>query len=272
MSNEITIHDAYKVFPAVSALQFVKKFIDAAPERTHAFYYDFDQNCVCFKKICLIYSAENINKFIKYLTRTTGHMYIKMLMTMDGGKTSDYESMHAQVLKPRGIRFGNDTLLWHSLQKSGLIELDHLGKYRRKFFRLTVLGQLVVDAAKKNDVAYKVLRHFMKFKDTLDDATMMTLMLNPETFNDMTPASYVSMLEAILDTSSVLHEIGSYAYWMNKLVEALKKSEVFFNEFNCSEVNAWLESHLDNENVQRFNKIFQKTMKKHVKENSLMHR
>ena len=265
MSTEVIIHDAYKVFPAVSALQFVKKFIDAAPSHTRAFYCDYDQNCICFKKLCPIYSAENINKFIKYLTRTTGHAYIKMLMTMDCGKTSDYESMHAQILKPRGIRFGNDTLLWRSLQDSGLTELDHFGKRRRKFFRLTALGQLVVDAAKKNDVAYKVLRHFMKFKDTLDDATMVTLMLNPETFNDMTSASYVAMLEAILTPGSVLHEVGSYAYWLNKLVEALKKSEVFFNEFNCSEVTAWLESHLDNENVKCFNDVLQKIVKKHSK-------
>ena len=105
----------------------------------------------------------------------------------------------------------------------------------------------------------------MKFKDTLDESTLISTQINPETFNDMTPASYVSILEAILDTSSVLHEIGSYAYWLNKLVEALKKSDAFFNDFNCNEVNDWIKSHLSDTYVKRFNAIFQKIVKKYIK-------
>lgn len=263
MDPNSVIRDAYKVFEPRFAADYVFKFIDAAPECALACTYDYGKypnHRILLPK----YSTFNINKFAKYMTRTTGQLYIKMLMAMENDVCS-YHEIYARVLKPRGLKFGNDTELWKSLHLNGLIEVDSVGKYKRKFFRLTPLGKLVVDTAKKNDVAYKVLRHFMKFKDIFDEQAMISIQINPETFNDMTPESYVAMLDAILSQSSALHEVGSYAYWLNKLIECLKKSDAFFEEFNCPEVTAWLEAHADERNAKNFNAVFQKIIKKHAK-------
>ena len=258
-----TIHDAYKVFENVEAFPFIKKFIDAAPVSALAYIVDFSK-WPAHKTPLPKYCEANIAKFSKYLTRTTGQMYIKMLIAMENDICS-YHEIYARVLRPRNIPFGNDTELWKNLEANGLIELDHRGKYKRRFFRLTRLGQVVIDVARKNDIAYKVLRHFMKFKDALDEQAMISIQINPETFSDMTPESYVAMLDAILTPGSSLHEVGSYAYWLNKLVECIKKSDAFFEEFNCPEVRSWVESNMSNPNVKRFNDVFQKVIKKHAK-------
>ena len=264
MDLESTIHDAYKVFEHKKAFNFIKPFIDAAPDTALESRFEYVAG-VGYHRIQLSsYNTLNVNKFSKYITRTTGQLYVKMLMAMEKDVCS-YHEIYARVLKPRGIAFGNDTLLWKSLHVSGLMEIDGIGKYKRKFFRLTSLGKLVVETAKKNDVAYKVLRHFMKFKDTLDEQALISIQINPETFNDMTPESYIAMLDAILSPSSTLHEVGSYAYWLNKLVECLKKSDAFFEDFKCQEVITWIESHMSNPYVKRFNDVFQKIIKKRAR-------
>ena len=92
--------------------------------------------------------------------RTMGHMYIKILDVIDRHGNASYYDFHAEILKPKGKPVGNDVELFRNLESQGLTELDHLGKYKRKFFRLTALGKLVLETAKKNQPAYRVLRHF----------------------------------------------------------------------------------------------------------------
>ena len=261
------IIDSHKITEPAFAADFVKKFIDAAPQnalhRTRIWEpgvwpsrWDYSPK----------YGTENINKFAKYMTRTTGQLYIKMLEAIDACGDASYHDVYARVLQPRGLKFGYDINLFKSCETNGLMEIDHLGKYKREFFRLTALGKLVLETAKKNDIAYKVLRHFMKIDEGCDfDEKMIKIQLNPETLDDVQPEAFTNMLEAILDKKSSLYETGSYAYWCNKLIECLKKNEGFLELFNCQEVNDWLKAHTDMPTVQRFSDVFKKIIKKFKK-------
>ena len=266
------IKDAYGIFTPVRKVQFVKRYIDAADERllrrdfVHpqfgAGYYRYcpDAEEYVYPK----YAKVNVEKFDKYITRHTGVLYIQMLIEMEKSPCS-YHEIYERVLKPRGISFGNDTLLFKSLMVNGLAEIDQVGKYRRKFYRPTALGKVVIETAKKNDVAFKVLRHVMKFKDDCDNIQLVNASLNLENFDDFSTSAYVSLLEALMDDNSPLHEVGSHAYWCNKLIQGLKKSDFFFSMFNCPEVQAWLEEHKTWSNVQRFMKTWNKICKKYSK-------
>ena len=251
MNIESSVKDYYRIVESKPMIDFVKKFIDAAPDRVLVSYW------------C---DTLNMNTFSKYLTRTTGQMYVKMLDVIDHKGEASYRDIYDCLLKPKGKSFGNGAESFRNCETKGLMELDHRDKYKRKFFRLTALGKLVLETAKKNDIAYRVLRHFMKLDEGCDfDQKMITIQLNPDTLNDVTPEAFTSMLEAILDSKSELYEVGSYAYWCNKLVEALKKNPSFLEIFNCPEVNAWLEANQTVPAVQRFSKVFSKIMKKSKK-------
>lgn len=258
-----TIKDAHHIFEPKSLADYVIPLVNAAPkcakcERMWSWqdgFYFADERPL----------AENIIKFSKYLSRTTGQMYVKMMNVIDKCGDASYHEIYNQVLKPLGKPFGNDALSFRGIADNGLMELDHLGKYKRKFFSLTPLGKMVLEIAKANDVAYKPLRHFMKFKDTLDEERMISIQMSPDSMLDIMPETFVKMLDELLNPSSKLHEIGSYAYWLNKLVECLKKSKPFLDEFNCPEVKTWIESNMTNVYVQRFNKLFQKILKKQSK-------
>lgn len=266
MDMNAQIHDYYGIVESRPALDFVKKFIDAAPKNALAFYYAGDWPNG-HKEYAPMYSTENVNKFSKYITRTMGHMYIKILDIIDRHGDASYYDFHAEILKPKGKPVGNDVELFKNLESQGLTELDHLGKYKRKFFRLTALGKLVLETAKKNQPAYRVLRHFMKIDENCDFyQKLVAVQLDPETADDTTPEAFTGMLEAILSGRSSLYEVGSYAYWCNKLVEALKKNDDFLELFNCPEVNAWLEANQTVSTVQRFNALFKKIVAKSQKE------
>ena len=246
-------------------LQYVKRYIDITDlKRFGEKCYICDANNMWIKRsFSNAYCTQNVETFCKYITRTTGQLYVKMLAVIDSTPSS-YDDIWLQVLKPRGISQGNDKDSFSFLEKAGLMELDHFGKHRRKFYKTTPLGKLVLETAKKNDVAYKVLRHFMTFKGDFD-AHMIDVSLNPETMFDMDPKSLAACIEAILIPSSCLHEIGSQFYWCNKLLDCLKKSSNVFGTFNCAEVNDWLEAHASEPNVQRFLAVWHKLEKKHAK-------
>lgn len=250
--------DYNKVFEPALCIKFVSKFIDTAPTSQLARYYD-GWNA----KLCAKYSDANVDKFSKFLSRTLGNLYVKMLACMEDTPCS-YNEIYNMVLKPSGTPYGNDIESFKSLETNGLAEIDHLGKYKRKYMKLTQLGKLVLETAKKNHIAYKVLRHFMKFKDDFD-AYLIDVNFNVETMDDISPKSFVDMLAAILDDNSVLHEVGSYAYWCNKLIGTLKKNDRFFEMFDCPEVNEYLNSNSSNPSVKNFKKIFDKIAKKHAR-------
>lgn len=267
--------DANGIFDQKLAIRFVKKYIDASPKRCLSWHMKerpdgkwgwlYDEDGHAIREYDPIYGTENIKKFSKYMTRTFGNLYVRMLECIEHQPCS-YHEIYAQVLKPRGTPFGNDTLLFNSLEHNGFVELDHLGKWKRRFFRLSPLGKLILDTARANHAVYKVLRHFLKFDGNDFEFHMMSIETNLETIDDVTPSAFIEMLDAILDPASKLHEIGSYFYWCNKLVECLKKKPDFFNLFNCPEVRSWLDSKSSsNANAGRFNTLFNKIAKKHAK-------
>lgn len=260
------LNDSARILEPKPLLQYVKRYIDAVDikrfgEKCHV--RDANGGRWIKRSFSNAYCTQNVESFCKYMTRTTGQLYVKMLAVIDSSPSS-YDDVWLQVLKPRGISQGNDMDSFKFLEKAGLMELDHLGKYRRKFYRTTPLGKLVLETAKKNDVAYKVLRHFMTFKGDFD-AHMIDVSLNPETMFDMDPKSLAACIEAIFSPSSCLHEIGSQFYWCNKLLDCLKKSSNVFDTFNCAEVNNWLEAHASEPNVQRFLAVWHILEKKHAK-------
>lgn len=255
--------DYNKVFEPALCVKFVSKFIDAASTKQYAKYYVGGYVDSWNGTPCAKYSDANVNKFDKFLSRTLGNLYVKMLACMEDMPCS-YNEIYNMVLKQRGKSFGTDIESFKNLEINGLIEIDHLGKYKRKYMKLTRLGKLVLETAKKNHIAYKVLRHFMKFKDDFD-AYLIEVNFNIETMDDISPKSFVDMLTAILDDNSVLHEIGSYAYWCNKLISTLKKNERFFEMFDCPEVNAWLDNNFSSPSVKNFKKIFDKISKKYAR-------
>ena len=262
MDMNTQMHDYYGIVESRPASDFVKKFIDAAPENVLTFYYvgNWPNRR---QEYASKYGTENLNKFSKYITRTMGHVYVKILDIIDRRGSASYYDFYDEILKPKGKPVGNDVEMFRNLEFQGLTELDHLGKYKRKFFKLTALGKLVLETAKKNQPAYKVLRHFMKLDDGCDFyQKLVAVQLDPETADDTTPEAFTNMLEAILSGKSSLYEAGSYAYWCNKLVEALKKNDDFLELFNCPEVNAWLEASQTVPAVQRFSKIFKKIVAK----------
>ena len=265
MNSSTLIHDAYGICESYYVKDFVMKFIDAAPSSALACTYDYRIWPHQKKNALPKDHTLNLEKFYKYMTRTTGQLYIKMLAAIEHCGDASYHEVYRMVLKPRGLKFGNDTELFKSLSINGLVELDHIGKYKRKFFRLSALGKIVLDTAKKNDVAYNVLRHFMKMDGCDFDQKMINIQLNVDTLNDVQPESFVSLVKAILDNKSSLYETGSYAYWCNKLVECLKKNKDFFEIFNCEEVKTWLESNKSMKSVQRFIDVMNSISKKHAR-------
>lgn len=264
-----------KIFDSKLLFPYAKEIIDVVDPKfyisywtnqhyTEHYYYGYHY----IKHKASIYSAIHIKKFSKYMYKTFGNLFVKMLACMEKSPCS-YHEIYAQCLKPRGKPFGNDSLSFFSMEERGLMKLDHLGKYKRRFFSLTQFGQKVLDIAKKNTVAYKVLRHVTKLDgdDEYVACNMIDIQLNPDTMDDLTPKAYVDMLDAILDSNSPLHEVGSYSYFCNKLLTSLKKSKTWFDTFNCPEVKSYLESHMTNPNVARFSKVFSKIGKKHNKSN-----
>ena len=262
----MNIPNASNVFEQADMFPFAKPFIDTCVANDEFAYKSRRWNWNTGKyegERLPKYDEQNIKHFSKYVYRTLGNVFVKMLSCMENMSCS-YHEIYNQILAPRGKSFGNDQLLFFDMERRGLMELDYLGKYKRRFFKLTDLGRLVLETAKKNNVAYKVLRHFIKLQDDFD-VYMIQTSFNPETTFDVTPMAFVDMLDAIFDENGDLHKIGSYSYWCVKLLDSLKKNENFFKLFNCTEVNGWIDAHMSNPSVRKFCKVFDKIIKKHTK-------
>ena len=266
MSNALFIElpNTGSIFKTDYLFQYVQPFIDAHGKETFTKggYYDARGGYWIPKKIHK-YDDAIIKKFNKYLTRTVGQFYVKMLLEIEKCSCC-YEDIWTALLKPRGKPYGNDIASFNGLRENNLIELDYKGKYGRKFYKLTTLGKLVLDAAKKNHVVYKVLRHFMKFEGDFE-AHVVQVSFNPETMADLDPETFVNMIDAILNESSDLHKLGTYAYWCQKLLTCLKSSSNFFDMFMCDEVKAWFEEHKEEDNVKNFKKVLDKIAKKYAR-------
>lgn len=265
MSNTsfIKLPGTGNIFKTDYLSKYVYPFIDA---HGGPFYYerDYDLNKRCWHNIEVDkYSEPIVKRFSKYMSHTTGQFYVKMLLKIEKCSCC-YEDIWTALLKPRGKPYGNDINSFNRLRDNNLIELDYKGKYGRKFYKLTKLGQLVLDAAKKNHVVYKVLRHFMKFEGDFE-AHVVQVSFNPETMTDLDPETFVNMIDAILNDNSDLHKLGTYAYWCQKLLTCLKSSSNFFDMFMCPEVKAWLEEHKDEDNVKNFKKAIDKIAKKYTR-------
>ena len=67
--------DYTKIFKPMPYLKFVSKLIDAVPTSQYARYFvDSWKGNPCAK-----YSDANVDKFSKFITRTLGNLYVKML-------------------------------------------------------------------------------------------------------------------------------------------------------------------------------------------------
>ena len=246
-----------KMFKNDMVMQYVVPLIDSYDDSICYKGYDYPGLSINLKHL---YCEYNIRIFQKYLYKTSGSFNIRMLMEMSKRPCS-YHEIYNIFLKPRGKPFGNDMTLFRAINANGLCKIHSIGKYKRKFYVPTDFGNLVLDIVKKNDVAYKVLRHYMKGIDDFE-AYALTVDLDPSTMDDLSPKSFVKMLDAIFNEDSDLHKIGSYSYWGEKLVSCVKNNENCFNMTNDPEVKAWLFSNMSNPSVAFFSKILSKIAKK----------
>ena len=265
MSNALFVElpNTGKIFKTDYLFQYVQPFINAYGKETFSGRGYYDEGGHWRYRQLDKYDEQVIKRFLKYPTRTLGQFYVKMLLEFEK-RSCCYEDIWTALLKPRGKPYGNDIASFNGLRENNLIELAYKGKYGRKFYKLTKLGQLVLDAAKKNHVVYKVLRHFMKFEGDFE-AYVVQVSFNPETMTDLDPETFVNMIDSILNESSDLHKLGTYAYWCQKLLTCLKSSNNFFDMFMCDEVKAWLEEHKEEDNVKNFKKALDKIAKKYAR-------
>lgn len=253
------------IFPDTPMATYALPFIEACDMKKYGAHISRWNNQTCRMENTYFptYSRDNIQKYLKYAFRTPGNMYVKMLMRMENEPCS-YREIYNSILKPLGKPMGNDTLSFISMQKRGLMEFDHYGKYRRKFYRITKLGKLIVEAAKTNMVVYRVLRHFMKFEGDFIEYSI-NVSLNPETMNDLTPASMVKLLDALFNESSDIHKLGSHIYWSTKLLDALKKNKDCYSLMESDEVKKYLSDNASNPYVAKFNEVLARIVKRYTK-------
>ena len=99
------LNDSARILEPKPLLQYVKRYIDITDiKRFGKTCYVQDANDSRWNRQTFsnAYCTQNVEKFCKYITKTTGQLYVKMLAVIDSSPSS-YDDVWLQVLKPRGI-------------------------------------------------------------------------------------------------------------------------------------------------------------------------
>jgi hypothetical protein len=59
-----------------------------------------------------------------------------------------------------------------------------------------------------------------------------------ESWNDLSSETIITMLKSMFEGD--IHKIGSHCYWMNKLIESYKKSDIIRNAINHEDVKSYI--------------------------------
>lgn len=218
---------------------FITHYIDS-------YFYNNEMLCDSFKIFNQYKKSDVIHTFasyihnsgVKYLylrdmfnllnfTRVNRNLlYIKMLKVFEDGNSYHYEDIWNCVLKPKGIKFGNDKDTYNMLSNKNMIVFDHYGSRRKMYYRITEFGKYILNISNINEDAYRIIRHFDKDPDLQREKIMREdLMGIGESWNDLTEDSLIKMIGSLFIGD--MYKIKSNYYWINKIVNCYKKVEDF---------------------------------------------
>ena len=153
-------------------------------------------------------------------------LYIKMLKVFEDGNSYHYEDVWNNILKPNGIKFGNDKDTYNMLINKSMIVFDHYGSKQKKYYRITEFGKYILNISDINEDAYRIIRHFDKDPDLQRERIMNEdLMGIGESWNDLTEDSLTKMVGSIF--TGDIYKIKSNYYWINKIINCYKKVKDF---------------------------------------------
>ena len=203
------------------------------------------------------------NFFItKFMHATLDNVYVRMLNTFDG-KVSCWKNTFNEVFPNQTHMFDMDSFKY--LVKERLISFDHK-EGNTKYYHITDNGQKVLDIARDNYAASRVLAWFDgKTTDENIYAKVIDndIMCKRNSAEDFLPNTICKMLSSLLDTSSAMYEIGSAFRFLNKLIMSLSKYDFLFSAFDNSEVRQWIDDNaLKMDTVKKFKCFFDKLSKK----------
>lgn len=218
------IVDTNKIFNPIniSSLEYFKKLHDS----THA-----------ITGYPIQYLASLYNKFL-HLNKDI--VYIKMLNVFNDGNPYSYIDVFNSVLKPQGKRKGYNIDQFKNLINEGYIQYSNVGNTgKTRYYKITEFGKSILEIASINNAAYRVIRHFTKCDNNEFIAKMIQEDLEGgESWNDLSPETLIIMLKSIFEGD--IHKIGSHCYWMNKLIESYKKSNIIRNAINHEDVKSYI--------------------------------
>lgn len=192
----------------------------------------------------------SINRSLKFLsvtnldrrTVTSKLIYVKMLNVFaDGGKYS-YMDCWEKILKPQGKTKGYNTDTFRGLIFDKFITFVEKGQRNKLLYSITPLGRLILETAKANEPANRVMQHFLGKKNKDPIAKMMQDdLLGLETYKDVMPNAIIDMLKSVFDSDGSIRKIGSHIYWINRIVTSYRTIPYFREIFNNDDVQMYLD-------------------------------
>ena len=172
-----------------------------------------------------LYLRDMIN-LLNFIRVNKNLLYIKMLKVFEDGNSYHYEDIWNRVLRPNGIKFGNDKELYNMLIHKNMIAFDHYGYRQKMYYHITEFGKYILNISNINENAYRIIRHFDKDPDIQREKIMHEdLMGIGESWNDLTKDSLIKMIGSVFIGD--IYKIKSNYYWINKIVNCYKKVEDF---------------------------------------------
>lgn len=207
-ANEM-IHDNFKIFN-----QYKKSDV------IHTLASYIDNSGVKYLYLRDMFSLLNFIRVNRNL------LYVKMLKVFEDGNSYHYEDIWNHVLKPKGIKLGNDKDTYNMLINKNMIVFDHYGPRRKMYYHITEFGKYILNISNINEDAYRIIRHFDKDPDLQREKIMNEdLMGIGESWNDLTEDSLIKMIGSVF--TGDIYKIKSNYYWINKIVNCYKKVEDF---------------------------------------------
>ena len=190
-----------------------------------------------------------------------GYTYVKWLKAFK----DSVPMSRKQAQEKTSIYMGTDN--WKRINEWMMLDLDHVGKYRCAFYKLSHDGERALAMVEANDAFYRVMRWF---DHTLDEdqltVELMQADLNgEEAWKSLEPEGFIKMYDAVFNPESLCRKVGSSYRWINKICHMCKVRQDFFEKTTCDEVIAWFNSHIHYDGVSNFLKFLEKLQKKYAK-------
>ena len=267
-----SIHDSYRILEPSSSMfdgyPYLKKHA-ALTKQTR--YYEWPTTVNDGQVVYHTSSGQIVYGVDKYGAReamnlayaTSGQITMKMLEVYADGNEHHY----LEVCSKLDLAPGHDIDCWRSLDSRHLIECSSKREHGKKYYRITGLGQEVLRVVQTNQVYFRTARWFkLKGEDDICTAMMKADLNGEESWRDLLPETFTSLLEAFFNPASEIRRLGSAYRWMNNLMYLLKSNDDFYEKFNQPEVLAWLQEKKETcAEASRFLKKLVRIQKKRAK-------